>query len=94
MPYDQWYEQLSAIAQGAEDHPLYPLVSLFSSRREGDSPASPDPMELPFDCHNTITGLTHAPFTCPALDETLFVTYLNALKKAGGLMTPSASVSY
>ncbi|MEO1069542.1 MAG: thioester reductase domain-containing protein, partial [Cyanobacteria bacterium J06638_6] len=87
VPYSQWHEQLQAIAQGADDHPLYPLVSLFSSRRESSTP-EPQAAELPFDCQNTQAGLAHAPFTCPALDESLFATYLKALQKSRALKPP------
>jgi thioester reductase-like protein len=91
VPYDQWYRELRAIAQGTDSHPLYPLVSLFSSRSEEASQAPNEQKEVPFDCHNTITGLADAPFDCPSLNETLFATYLNALKKSGALKPPPVS---
>jgi len=91
VPYDQWYRELRAIAQGTDSHPLYPLVSLFSSRSEEASQAPNEQKEVPFDCHNTITGLSDAPFAYPSLNETLFATYLNALKKSGALKPPPVS---
>jgi len=94
VPYHQWYDQLSAIAQGTDNHPLYPLVSLFSSRSDEPSQAANEQKEVPFDCHNTITGLADAPFACPSLNETLFATYLNALKKSGALKPPPVSALY
>ena len=88
VPYEEWYRQLIEIAQGTQDHPLYPLVSLFSSRSEDDADTSKGLKEVPFDCHNAITGLANASFNCPSLDETLFATYLKALKASGTLQPP------
>ncbi|MEL6325303.1 MAG: thioester reductase domain-containing protein [Cyanobacteria bacterium J06626_23] len=88
VPYDKWYGQLMAIAQGTKDHALYPLVSLFSSRSETDVEASSNPQAVPFDCHNTRVGLAQAPFSCPPLDETLFAVYLNALEASKALKPP------
>jgi len=94
VPYDQWHTQLRAIAQGPDNHPLYPLVSLFSSRSEEVSQAANEQKEVPFDCHNTIMGLADAPFDCPPLDESLFATYLNALKASGALKPPPVSAQF
>ncbi|MGD1862584.1 MAG: thioester reductase domain-containing protein [Leptolyngbyaceae cyanobacterium] len=94
VPYEQWHGQLRAIAQGQTDHPLYPLVALFSSRSESDATETTAQKELPFDCRNAITGLADAPFDCPPLDEALFTTYLSALKKSGALKPPPVSASH
>ena len=90
VPYHQWYGELRAIAQGTDNHPLYPLVSLFSSRSEEASRAANEQKEVPFDCQNVLTGLADAPFACPPLNETLFATYLNALKKIWGIETTAS----
>jgi len=94
VPYHQWYGELRAIAQGTDNHPLYPLVSLFSSRSEEASRAANEQKEVPFDCQNVLTGLADAPFACPPLNETLFATYLNALKKSGALKPPPVSAKF
>ncbi|MEM9767387.1 MAG: oxidoreductase, partial [Cyanobacteria bacterium P01_D01_bin.71] len=94
VAYEQWHGQLRAIAQGQKDHPLYPLAALFSSRSEGDASESTGLQEVPFDCRNAMTGLAAAPFDCPPLDETLFTTYLNALRKSGALKPPPVSASH
>ncbi|MEB3357175.1 MAG: thioester reductase domain-containing protein [Synechococcales bacterium] len=88
VPYEQWYGKLRAIAQGTQDHPLYPLASLFSSRRNNTSNPPTNSPEVPFDCQNTLTGLADAPFSCPPLDETLFATYLKALQRPRALKLP------
>ncbi len=93
VPYAQWYGQLMAIAQGTQDHPLYPLVSLFSSRSETDAAAAHSPAEVPFACHNTKGGLADAPFSCPPLDEHLFAVYLNALEASKALKPPVSASS-
>jgi thioester reductase-like protein len=78
VPYPAWYQQLIAIAQDDPEHPLYPLVPLFSSRRnsvKADTPA------MPFDCQNTITALAATSIVCPPLNRSLFDTYLAALRQ-------------
>ncbi|MDB9524608.1 thioester reductase domain-containing protein [Oscillatoria sp. CS-180] len=96
VSYEQWHGQLRAIAQGQTNHPLYPLVSLFSSRNDEEVVQASDdkPHEVPFDCQNAQSGLAEAPFSCPALDESLFATYLKALKNSGALKSPPVSASY
>ncbi|MEO0405798.1 MAG: thioester reductase domain-containing protein [Cyanobacteria bacterium P01_A01_bin.135] len=88
VPYPQWHAQLMAIAQGQSDHPLYPLVSLFSARR-GDRAEDPGGLEVPFDCRNAQAGLADAPFDLPPLNRTLFSTYLDALIQSGAIAAPA-----
>ena len=83
VSYDHWYTQLMEIAQGAKDHPLYPLVSLFSSRRNAGGSSSLDVLDTPFDCQNTLNGLADAAIRCPPLNKELFGMYLEALKASG-----------
>ena len=76
VPYEQWHTELIEISKGENEHPLYPLVSLFSSRRDSGTDNS---LDVPFDCQNTLDGLADAAIYCPPLNQALFATYLNAL---------------
>ncbi|MEM9090696.1 MAG: thioester reductase domain-containing protein, partial [Cyanobacteria bacterium P01_F01_bin.53] len=84
VPYATWYQKLQNIAQGDPNHPLYPLVALFSSRQNATNEPAQTPPEIPFDTTQTYTYLKDAPFDLPPLDQTLFNTYVKA-------MTPSQS---
>ncbi|MEM9007590.1 MAG: thioester reductase domain-containing protein, partial [Cyanobacteria bacterium P01_F01_bin.86] len=92
VPYDYWHTQLMEIAQGAKDHPLYPLVSLFASRRDATTDTSTDVLDVPFDCQNTLNGLADAAISCPPLNKALFRTYLEALKASGAIAAPAVSM--
>ncbi|NJR70054.1 MAG: NAD-dependent epimerase/dehydratase family protein [Synechococcales cyanobacterium CRU_2_2] len=89
VSYQAWYRQLMAIAHQDPSHALYPLVSLFSSRRQTaaqpESTAQAAPSEVPFDCKNTRTALDAAPKPCPALSPGLFKTYISAMQQADAL---------
>ncbi|MEM6252550.1 MAG: thioester reductase domain-containing protein [Cyanobacteria bacterium P01_D01_bin.156] len=87
VPYEQWFKKLMLIAQGDEQHALYPLVSLFSSRT-GESNAANQALEVPFDTEQTYTGLKNAPFDLPRLNQSLFDTYLKAMVATGTLSPP------
>ncbi|MEM9484543.1 MAG: thioester reductase domain-containing protein, partial [Cyanobacteria bacterium P01_F01_bin.116] len=88
VSYEQWFKQLMHIAQGDQHHPLYPLVSLFSSRQTGQSNDTKHPLEIPFDTAQTYTGLKNAPFNLPPLNRSLFDIYLKAMIKTGTLSPP------
>ena len=87
VPYTTWFQTLMHIAQGDQHHALYPLVALFSSR-QGDQDTTADPLEIPFDTQQTYTGLRDAPFKLPALNRSLFDTYLRAMIDTGTLSPP------
>ncbi|MEO0397495.1 MAG: thioester reductase domain-containing protein [Cyanobacteria bacterium P01_A01_bin.137] len=87
VPYKTWFQTLMHIAQGDQHHALYPLVALFSSR-QGDQDTTANPLEIPFDTQQTYTGLRDAPFKLPALNRSLFDTYLRAMIDTGTLSPP------
>ncbi len=88
IPYAQWYEKLIAIAQNNPNHALYPLVSLFSSRRNDSSPPEQNAnAQVPFDCQNTQNALKDSPVQYPTLNYELFETYVSAMQNAGVLQS-------
>lgn len=87
VPYATWFEKLTHIAQGEQGHALYPLVSLFSSRRGEAEEATIS--EVPFDTQQMVEGLADAPFDLPPLDLSLFKTYLRAMVQSGALPPPA-----
>ena len=79
--YDVWFEHLVNIAKkGDVSHPLYPLVSLFSSRRYSETVQVEG--SIPFDTTAAQTALRDAPFSLPRLDVSLFQRYLSQLSSA------------
>jgi len=97
VSYGEWYQQLMAIAQSDPTHALYPLVSLFSSRRNStaseNNPVNSETensaaLDVPFDCQNVWNGLKASPVNCPALDHRLFSTYIQAMQRSGALSPP------
>ncbi|MEO0704113.1 MAG: thioester reductase domain-containing protein [Cyanobacteria bacterium J06649_5] len=88
VPYDVWHQKLMHIAQGDKTHPLYPLVALFSSRQ--NAPDTPDTplLEIPFDTTQTYAHLQSAPFPLPALNQSLFDTYIKAMLKNNTFSPP------
>ena len=82
--YDVWFEHLVNIAKNGDlSHPLYPLVSLFSSRRYSETVQAEG--SIPFDTTAAQTALRHAPFSLPILDVSLFQRYLSQLSRASDL---------
>lgn len=94
VPYAEWHRELLTIAADDPQHPLYPLVALFSSRDVDDSKSSANHdkatgnnpgaedlslVELPFDTSQMQAARQQAPFAQPALDHTLFTCYIDAL---------------
>ena len=86
VPYQRWFEHLTEIAKHDENHPLYPLVGLFSSRsgRSDSTPAPEGPPELPFETANLHAGLLRVGLEIPPLDHALFHTYVGAMLPAEG----------
>lgn len=78
VPYDDWFRHLSEIARNDNQHALYPLVAMFSSRRgmRGDTESVE---ELPFDCSQAMAAIRDAGLVLPKLDKSLFSTYLSAM---------------
>jgi hypothetical protein len=77
-----------ASAEATRSHPLYPLVALFASRQDNlEAPEQPL-LEIPFDTQQTYDYLQNAPFPLPALDQSLFETYLKAMIQANRLAPP------
>lgn len=91
VPYHVWHNKLQQIAHNDPNHPLYPLVALFSSRQnipplEVSGPAQSDrstrpSQEIPFSTANTYSYLENAPFDLPPLDQDLFNTYLQKMTR-------------
>jgi thioester reductase-like protein len=77
VPYEQWFRHLGEIAREDEQHSLFPLVALFSSRRGRQDAATID--SLPFDTQRTEAALQAVGLQPPKLDRRLFNGYLNAL---------------
>jgi thioester reductase-like protein len=88
VPYAEWHRALMQIARGDPAHPLYPLVALFATRDAADGPAAI--IDLPFDTRNSREALAGAPFAEPALDLSLFRTYLRAFIRAGAIPEKAA----
>ena len=86
IPYERWYTKLLAVAKSSPDHPLYPLVPLFSAVRSDD--ASAKSFNLKFDCYNTLKGLDDSAMTCPPIDRQLLKTYISFLLE-NGFLSPS-----
>jgi thioester reductase-like protein len=83
VPYKQWYSKLLDIAKNSPEHPLYPLVSLFSPT--SSQKAKEKSMNLKFDYKNTIQGLANTSITCPPIDEKLLKTYISHLRTQGNI---------
>jgi len=79
VSYSEWFEHLSTIAQDDKDHPLYPLVGLFSSRTGRLPSESRVPPELPFEITETTDALARIGLPIPPLDHALFETYVAAM---------------
>ncbi|MEA5498671.1 thioester reductase domain-containing protein [Limnoraphis robusta Tam1] len=77
IPYQQWYSKLLEIAKRSPEHPLYPLVSLFSPT--SSQKAKEKSMNLKLNCQNTIKGLAETSITCPPIDANLLKTYISQL---------------
>ena len=85
IAYEQWYSQLLEVAKNSPDHPLYPLVPLFSPARSDD--ASAKSFNLKFDCYNTLQGLINSGIDCPPINRQLLKTYISYLFE-NGLLKP------
>ncbi|MEL4894894.1 thioester reductase domain-containing protein [Crocosphaera sp. Alani8] len=83
ISYEQWYNKLLGVAKSSPNHPLYPLVPLFSAARSDD--ASTKSFNLKFDCYNAIEGLNNSTVSCPAIDRNLLKTYISYLLENGFL---------
>ncbi|MEO0647055.1 MAG: thioester reductase domain-containing protein, partial [Cyanobacteria bacterium J06650_10] len=91
VPYHVWHNKLQQIAHNDPTHPLYPLVALFSSRRNTSPPEATDNVqldhftqssqEIPFSAANTYSHLENAPFDLPPLNQELFNTYLQKMTR-------------
>jgi thioester reductase-like protein len=87
ISYQEWRTILLDIADRHPDHPLYPIISLFSVHR---SDAEPAPVPVRFDCQNALRALATEAIACPPLDKTLFQTYVNYLVQSACL--PAANL--
>lgn len=91
VSYQEWFSDLQQIARSQPDHPLYPLVALFASRAQSSQPLdesagqaeSAAEKALPYQTNISQGFLAQAPFELPALDLTLFTTYLRAMQQTG-----------
>lgn len=90
VPYDQWFSHLSEIARNDDDHALFPLVALFSSRR-GQQGEVETVTSLPFDTSQAQAALSHAGLQAPALDKHLFETYFNTMLSNNKPITMASS---
>lgn len=86
ISYDKWRAELLDVTAHSLEHPLYPLVSLFSENEfEGQKWNS---AVLQFDCQNTLDGLAGTSIACPIVDAKLFSTYLSYFIRNGFLNAP------
>ncbi|MEM8844628.1 MAG: thioester reductase domain-containing protein [Pseudomonadota bacterium] len=82
VSYQQWFMSLQKIASSDSEHPLFPLVALFASRKQTDQKAlTPTETHLPYDTSFSQGLLKDAPFDLPDLNEALFSTYLKSLNE-------------
>jgi thioester reductase-like protein len=77
VPYDQWRTYLLNIAQHSPDHPLYPIMPLFStSHAQSQTDVLPI---LEFDTTHTTHHLQSYDIAYPPIDTALLKTYLSYL---------------
>lgn len=86
VPYNQWRASLLEIAQTSPDHPLYAIMSLFSTSHTQSQ--SSDLPVLEFDCRNTEAGLSNSSICCPEIDPKLLNTYLSYLIQHNFIQLP------
>jgi thioester reductase-like protein len=77
IPYDQWRQSLINVANGSPNHPLYSIISLFSTSHAQSQ--SERAMSLEFDCQNTTQELSNSAIRCPPIDFSLLNTYIDYL---------------
>ncbi|HCF30082.1 MAG TPA: non-ribosomal peptide synthetase, partial [Cyanobacteria bacterium UBA11049] len=79
---EEWQLELMKIAESFPNHPLYPLIPLFTLKK-GSVPSSKTQISnlvaLKFDCSNTQQGLIGTSIVCPPTDEKLLTTYFSHL---------------
>lgn len=95
LPYDAWKDALLARAGHDAEHPLYPLVHMFTANPEGPTPLLEMFFQgrMPhFDCKET-TRMLEGKVACPplsALMDTAFAYFL----KTGFLSAPGGVVEH
>ncbi|HRB21128.1 MAG TPA: amino acid adenylation domain-containing protein [Nitrosomonas sp.] len=79
-PYSQWRENMLPKVNQALDHPLYPLLSMFSP----DTNATEDSFDdrVRYRCEKTIAALVNCEIQCPVPDYSLFKIYLTHLQNS------------
>ena len=77
VPYQDWQSQLINIVGDLPEHPLYPLIPLFSVKTSHGK--SEQTGTLQFDSQNVIAGLANSSIICPDIDDKLLATYISYL---------------
>ncbi|BAY99584.1 amino acid adenylation domain protein [Tolypothrix tenuis PCC 7101] len=94
---EQWQKELIKIADNFPDHPLYPLIPLFTLTKSSESASIPENsnfVALEFDCSNTQRGLIDTSIVCPTTDEKLLATYFSHLVRHNFVSVPNATEIY
>eukprot|EP01035_Chromulina_nebulosa_P014027 gene14027-biopygen11919 len=95
LPYAEWLTLLPALR--GTDHPLAPFLALFLEKSGPDRPTVPEVFlqSIHSRLDNTATArrLAARSLDTPALDATLWATYLGALTATGLVPAPTPSVS-
>ncbi|MTJ53551.1 amino acid adenylation domain-containing protein [Anabaena sp. UHCC 0253] len=81
VPYQDWRSQLINVVGDLPEHPLYPLIPLFSAKTSQGKSEKSDTLQ--FDSQNVITGLADSSIICPDIDDQLLNTYISYLAKQG-----------
>ncbi|OUL26116.1 non-ribosomal peptide synthetase [Nostoc sp. 106C] len=89
---EQWQLELTKIAENFPEHPLYPLIPLFTLKKNTE--ATSNFIKLEFDCSNTQQGLTGTSIVCPITDEKLLSTYFSHLVRNNFVSAPKATEIY
>ncbi|PZO10729.1 MAG: hypothetical protein DCF25_20290, partial [Leptolyngbya foveolarum] len=85
----QWQQHLQSLSGDIHDHPLYPLMILFSDSPE-NTPAtaaavaqSLETADRQFDCHNTHKALIDDGIICPVINPQLLQRYFTYFSRSG-----------
>jgi thioester reductase-like protein len=90
--YKQWQKQLFEVTNSQTDNALSPLLFLFtewSAQNQHSYLETTALVSRPFDCSNTLSGLTGTSITYPTVDSHTFCAYFSYLIQSGFLMAPS-----
>lgn len=83
ISHDKWHSELVKIAENFPEHPLYPLIPLFTTSNQTQKLRI-----LKFDCENTLTELAKSSIYCPEINERLLNTYISYLIHSNFIQSP------